>query len=59
MGLVRTHLAVFDPMLDTSVLIPSVIPSESLLRRCTRVLEDLILSLEDSDGLDRLLIWVL
>ena len=58
MGLVRTHLAILDPLLDTTVLVPSVIPREGLLRRCTRVLENLILTLEDSNSLNRLLIWV-
>ena len=59
MRLVRTHLAVLEPLLDCAVLIPSVVPRQSFLERCTWVLEYLILTLEDCNCLDGLLIWVL
>ncbi len=39
-------------MFDRSVLIPGVVPCQSLLRRGKRILEDLVLLLKDGTGLD-------
>ena len=59
MRLVRTHLAVLEPLLDCAVLIPSIVAGEGLLRRRVHVLEDLILALKDGDGLNSQLVGVL
>ena len=58
MRLFRAHVAVSEPFFDGSVLIPSVIARQGLLRRCHRVLEDVILAVQDGLGLDGGLVWV-
>ena len=50
MGLVRSGGTVVKPLLDSSVLIPSVIARECLDRKQQVVGEDLILLVEDGEG---------
>lgn len=58
MGLVRTHIAILEPLLNRAILIPSVVSGQSLLGRHARVLKDLIFLLKNGDGLNGLLIRV-
>ena len=59
MRLIRAHFAVSQPLLNCSILIPGIIACQGLLRRCTGILEDLVLALEDGDCLKGKLVRVL
>ncbi len=59
MRLFFSHFAVVEPLFNCAVLIPSVVPGQSLLGRGQWVLEDFILALKDGAGLDGGLVWVL
>ena len=59
MWLIRTHLTVLKPLLNCAVLIPCIVAGEGLLRRRIHVLEDLVLAIKNSDGLDSELVGIL
>ena len=59
MRLIWAHFAVFEPLLNCAVLIPRIIACQGLLRWRVHVLEDLVLALEDGDGLNGELVGVL
>ena len=56
--LIWAHLAIADPLFDCSVLVPGIVPGQRLLRRGHRVLEDVILAVEDGACLNGGLVWV-
>ena len=59
MRLVWTHFAVLEPLFNCAVLIPGIVASQGLFRRRVHVLEDLVLAIEDGDGLGGNLVGVL
>ena len=58
MGLIRPHLTVVEPLLDSAVLVPGVVARQGLLGRRHRVLEDVVLAIQDGLGLNAGLVWV-